>query len=72
MSILSSTAPRADLAGSHGIAGMVARLKDAIARRKVFVQTKRELDALSTRELADLGISRSMITRLAQEAAYGK
>ncbi|MEE3316193.1 MAG: DUF1127 domain-containing protein, partial [Pseudomonadota bacterium] len=32
----------------------------------------RELRALSGRELADLGINRSMIRRLALEAAYGE
>jgi uncharacterized protein YjiS (DUF1127 family) len=52
--------------------GLVARIKDALARRKLFKQTYRELSALSTRELDDLGINRSMITRLAHEAAYGK
>ena len=34
-------------------------------------QTVRELNALTTRDLDDLGISRSMITRLAHEAAWG-
>ncbi|MBN8290521.1 DUF1127 domain-containing protein [Rhodobacter sp. NTK016B] len=47
-------------------------LRTAWARSRVYVRTYNELNALSTRELADLGISRSMITRLAYEAAYGK
>ncbi|MBT9244344.1 DUF1127 domain-containing protein [Gemmobacter fulvus] len=47
-------------------------VKQAIARRAIYKQTVRELNALSARELADLGIHRSMITRLAREAAYGK
>lgn len=46
-------------------------VQDARQRRKVFRQTLTELQALSGRELADLGISRSMITRVAAEAAYG-
>lgn len=52
--------------------GLLAGLRDALARRKVFRETLRELKGLSNRELADLGISRSMITRVATEAAYGK
>ena len=52
--------------------GFIAGLKDAIARRKVYNQTVRELKGLSNRELDDLGISRTMITRIAAEAAYAK
>lgn len=50
---------------------LVANFKDELARRRVFIQTKRELNSLSNRELADLGLRRSEITRLAHEAAYG-
>lgn len=59
--------------------GVIASLRDAFARlaevaqrRRVFNRTYSELNALSTRELEDLGISRCMISRLAYEAAYGK
>lgn len=52
--------------------GMMARIKEALRRRKVFNQTYRELSALSTRDLDDLGINRSMITRMAMEAAARK
>ena len=65
-----SNAGRAGFAQSGS--GLIARIKDALARRRLFNQTYRELSALSTRELDDLGINRSMITRLAHEAAYGK
>lgn len=51
---------------------LVKSLRDAIERRSVYNRTVRELRALSSRELADLGIHRSMITRVALEAAYGK
>ncbi len=50
--------------------GFLARLRDGIRRRRVYNQTIRELRELSTRELDDLGISRSMISRLAYQAAY--
>jgi uncharacterized protein YjiS (DUF1127 family) len=48
-----------------------AALGDAWAQYRVYRRTYAELNALTTRELDDLGISRSMITRLAREAAYG-
>lgn len=47
------------------------RMQEARARRAVYRQTVRELSALTSRELNDLGLSRSMITRIAQEAAWG-
>lgn len=59
-----------------GLFGRIAELsqtvKTALHRRRVYNQTVSELRALSTRELNDLGISRSMISRIALEAAYGK
>jgi uncharacterized protein YjiS (DUF1127 family) len=53
-------------------ANVVKSVKEALRRRRVYNQTVAELRALSTRELSDLAISRSMITRVALEAAYGK
>lgn len=50
----------------------VQRAQEMRARRLVYRQTVRELNGLSARELADLGISRSMIPSLAHEAAWGK
>lgn len=44
----------------------------ALHRRRMFNQTVRELNALSERELADLGLHASMIREIATEAAYGK
>ena len=41
-------------------------------RRRVYVQTVAELEALSDRDLADLGLHRSMISAVAKDAAYGK
>lgn len=44
----------------------------ARAKRKIYSTTVSELENLSHRELADLGLSRSMIKTIALEAAYGK
>ncbi|MFN3954749.1 MAG: DUF1127 domain-containing protein [Pararhodobacter sp.] len=57
---------------SSWVGGAFSALRDAWNRYRVYQRTLAELSALSTRELNDLGISRSMITRLAHEAAYGK
>jgi uncharacterized protein YjiS (DUF1127 family) len=54
------------------VSGAIKSAKEAIRQRRVYNQTVAELRSLSTRELNDLGISRSMITRIALEAAYGK
>ena len=47
-----------------------ATLSDTIARRRTYRQTVHELTQLSDRELADLGIARSMIRGIATETAY--
>ena len=53
-------------------ASLLDSVKTAMARRAIFRQTMRELRALSDKDLGDLGIHRSEIRRMAQEAAYGK
>ncbi|WHZ33808.1 DUF1127 domain-containing protein [Sagittula sp. MA-2] len=53
-----------------GFAGIVETIRARRARRKVFNQTFRELSSLSNRELADLGMGRSEIRRVAYQAAY--
>ncbi|WP_306752967.1 DUF1127 domain-containing protein [Paracoccus actinidiae] len=62
-------------AATDGFAGRlmaaIQRMQENRARRVIYRQTVRELNALTNRDLADLGISRSMITRLAHEAAWG-
>ncbi|KMK66657.1 DUF1127 domain-containing protein [Puniceibacterium sp. IMCC21224] len=50
---------------------LLTKLRLQLAQRRTYNQTLRELEALSNRELADLGISRSSIRSIAQEAAYG-
>jgi uncharacterized protein YjiS (DUF1127 family) len=46
-----------------------ARIRLTLAKRKAFNATRAELSKLSSRDLADIGITRSDVTRLAQEAA---
>lgn len=43
----------------------------ARAQRKVYTATVNELDNLTNRELADLGLTRASIKSIAFEAAYG-
>lgn len=63
-------------ARGNGISGfaaqVVASVKDALARRRLYNETYNELQTLSNRELADLGINRSMIRSIALEAANAK
>jgi len=53
-------------------ANTVANVKAALARRAVYTRTLAELNALSDRDLADLGVVRAQVADLAREAAYGK
>ena len=59
-----------------GFADRLAYVKDlvltAISQRSVYTRTVAELNSLTDRELADLGISRLGIAEIAREAAYGK
>jgi uncharacterized protein YjiS (DUF1127 family) len=63
-------------AARKGFADRLVALRDtvltAVAQRRVYLRTVAELNGLSDRELADLGISRLGITDIAREAAYGK
>ena len=58
-------------AAGHPEGTLLERLVAAYNRRVVYTRTVRELNQLSARELADLGIHRSAIRGLAREAAYG-
>lgn len=46
--------------------------KDAMVRRLVYNQTVAELNGLSDRDLADLGLARANIGEIAREATYTK
>lgn len=54
------------------LGGFVAGLVAAQSRRAVYVQTLKELQSLSDRELMDMGISRLSIRDVAAQAAYGR
>jgi uncharacterized protein YjiS (DUF1127 family) len=53
------------------IAALVKSVQETVARRALYRRTIRELNLLSDRDLADLGVSRWDIPALAREAAYG-
>jgi uncharacterized protein YjiS (DUF1127 family) len=59
-----------------GLMARLAFLKDGVAtalqQRRTYARTVAELNALTDRELNDLGISRLSIPEIAHEAAYGK
>ncbi|MEJ6401477.1 DUF1127 domain-containing protein [Yoonia sp. 2307UL14-13] len=53
-------------------AALRAEWVESAAKRKEYRTTFNELAALSDRDLADLGLHRSMIKAVAYKAAYGK
>lgn len=54
------------------ISAFARELSARRAQYRVYSRTVNELAALSNRDLADLGLSRSQIESVAHEAAYGK
>ena len=52
------------------VRAVIAEFKDRASRARIYRTTVMELTNLSGRELADLGIHRSEIKRIAFEAAY--
>ena len=73
MAYYNDVAQRSDLV--ERILGTAARyLETAAARRatrRVYMVTLNELNTLTNRELADLGMHRSELKRIAWESAYG-
>ena len=51
--------------------GLLARVRKALGDYRTYRATIAELDALSERELADLGISRLSIRDIAYDSVYG-
>lgn len=62
----------APLTKAAPLKGTLAELRERYHLWKAYRVTLRELSALSGRELADLGLNRSLITRAALDAVYGK
>lgn len=54
------------------VAHTIASIKESGARRAVYNRTLGELDRMTDRDLADIGISRVQIEDIARAAAYGK
>ncbi|NOD34705.1 MULTISPECIES: DUF1127 domain-containing protein [unclassified Ruegeria] len=61
------TAPKS--APAFGLSTLVETAKTRFARYRMYRQTVNELSSLSNRELADLGLHRSIIRRVAMQAA---
>ncbi len=72
MAYASSTGPISRTAAPLSAAGLIDTLRDAFRRHRIYSETVRELSVLTNMELADLGLNRSMIKRVALDAAYGK
>jgi uncharacterized protein YjiS (DUF1127 family) len=53
------------------LTAMMASVRETRHRRALYTRTLRELNALTDKELADLGIARIQITDVAREAAFG-
>lgn len=60
----------ASLGNTLGLRHLWSSFRQKIQQRQQFKQTVRELSRLSDYELADLGIHRSEIPRVAREALY--
>lgn len=71
MRTMAVTSEHSTLKGHHGL-GVLALIEAArsrFAEHRIYRQTVNELSTLSGRELADLGLHRSMIKRVAMQAA---
>ncbi len=69
MAYTTTNATTASLVSSR-IAAFFADLAERSEKRRVYRTTFNELNALSSRDLADLGINRTQIKSIAYEAAY--
>ncbi len=56
----------------ENIRGVFASVSESFRMARQFRENYNELDRLSARELADIGLSRGDITRVAYEATYGE
>lgn len=67
-----ATRHASSLSFAERLGEMKSHLTAAIKARRVYQRTFDELNSLSDRELADLGIARSNLRNIALEAAYGR
>ncbi|MFT3974638.1 MAG: DUF1127 domain-containing protein [Amaricoccus sp.] len=51
--------------------GLIDRARTVISQYRTYRQTLTELQSLSARDLADLGLTRSNLRDVARESAYG-
>ena len=72
MAYVSSNRTTATLSLGNRLAEIRKDMATAWRAYSVYRQTLRELQALSMRELNDLGLNPSMLRSIAMEAAYGK
>lgn len=68
MAFLTQTRPNAAL--SERLHAFTSALSERYAQYRLYRRTLDELEALSTRELADLGLHKSALKSVAYEAAY--
>lgn len=53
------------------VLAMTSSITAALRQRQTYLRTLRELNNLSDRDLADLGIHRASLADIAHESAYG-
>ncbi len=70
MAFVSLPRTGAPTALSTRLANATANFKTGLRNRRMFRKTINELNALSDRELHDLGLNRSMISDVARSAVY--
>ncbi|MXU63859.1 DUF1127 domain-containing protein [Oceanomicrobium pacificus] len=72
MAYVSTTTNTAASTNLDGLNGWFAARAEAFRNWRAYRRTLAELEALTNRDLADLGLSRSGLKRLALEATYGE
>ncbi len=71
MAYMTSTGGAARTAPISRLSGLFTAFGARMEQYRTYRRTVNELTSLSDRELADLGINRSMIGSIATDAAYG-
>lgn len=70
MAYISNVPARKSAAAATGLRGAYDRFMQRLADSRMFARTLRELESLSDRELADLGLSRGSLRDIARQAVY--